>query len=266
MSRYGKLIERVFQNNYSPDARRIPFGREEFDTAADSLKMKRIKNLGDIVYSFRYRQELPQSVQDTSPEGLEWVILGAGVGSYEFRLGTKAKIVVAANRQEIKVPDATPEIVRMYAPGTDEQALLTRVRYNRVLDIFLGLTCYSIQNHLRTTVTDMGQIEVDEIYFGVSKNGAHYVMPCQAKSPGDSFGVAQVYQDFLLCAQRYPTAICRPIAFQFTGENSMAVLELITSEDDDVLTLAVVDEKHYVLEKREHISDDDLRVYANPDA
>lgn len=46
---------------------------------------------------------------------------------------------------------------------SDEQALLARVRYNRLLDIFLGLATYSLQNHLRTSVTDIGQIEVDEI-------------------------------------------------------------------------------------------------------
>jgi hypothetical protein len=33
--------------------------------------------------------------------------------------------------KSVKVPDATPEIVSHYAPGTDEQALLTRARYNQ---------------------------------------------------------------------------------------------------------------------------------------
>jgi hypothetical protein len=39
------------------------------------------------------------------------------------------------------------------------------VRYNRLLYIFLGLTTYSLQNHLRTTVKSVGgsQIAIDEI-------------------------------------------------------------------------------------------------------
>src|SRR5437868_1630175 len=41
----------------------------------------------------------------------------------------------------------------------DEQALLARVRYNRLVDIFTGVTCYSLQNHLRTAVPEMGQVE-----------------------------------------------------------------------------------------------------------
>lgn len=85
------------------------------------------------------------------------------------------------------------------------------MRYNRLIDVFTGLTCYSIQNHLRTTVLNIGQIEIDEIYLGISKRGAHYVIPCQAKSPGDRFGIVQVMQDIEFCKDRYPGAICKPI-------------------------------------------------------
>ena len=49
-----------------------------------------------------------------------------------------------------KIPDGTPSIVRKYSIS-DEQALSAIVRYNRLIDIFLGVTCYSLQNHLRTT-------------------------------------------------------------------------------------------------------------------
>jgi len=42
----------------------------------------------------------------------------------------------------------------MYALG-DEQALLAKLRYNRLLDIFTGVVCYSLQNHLRTNVPGM---------------------------------------------------------------------------------------------------------------
>ena len=66
----------------------------------------------------------------------------------------------------IKIPDATPEIVSAYSMS-DEQALLAKIRYNRLLDVFLGVSAHSLQNHLRTTVKDIGQIEVDEIYVAV---------------------------------------------------------------------------------------------------
>ena len=75
-----------------------------------------------------------------------------------------------------KIPDATPGIIGKYT-FSDEQAVLARVRYNRLIDIFLGITCYSLQNHFRTTVPGMGQVETDEMYVGVDKSGAHYVIP-----------------------------------------------------------------------------------------
>ena len=68
---------------------------------------------------------------------------------------------------------------------SDEQALLAKVRYNRLIDVFLGVAAYSLQNHLRTTVSDVGQLEIDEIYVGVDRQGRQYVMPVQAKGGSD---------------------------------------------------------------------------------
>ena len=74
---------------------------------------------------------------------------------------------------ETKIPDATPGVITMYALG-DEQALLAKLRYNRLIDIFTGVACYSLQSHLRTTVPNIGQVETDEIYIGIDRRGAHY--------------------------------------------------------------------------------------------
>lgn len=262
-SKYSQVIASVFKRRYKKGARAVPFSRDDLVDAHDKLKLSRTKNIGDIPYSFRFRRELPKKIIDTAPKDSEWIILGVGNASYEFRLASPGKIAPSTNRERIPVLDATPEIVRQYAPGTDEQALLTRARYNRLVDMFLGLTCYSIQNHLRTTVADVGQIEVDEIYLGVNKRGAHYVIPCQAKSPGDRFGIVQVMQDILLCREKYPNAICRPIALQFQGPNDVAMLELAIAHDGDLLRLNVVDEKHYRLSLRSEVSQEQIRLLSD---
>ena len=261
MSKYYEIISRVFGDNFTPGSRVIPINREELAEACDELSIPRIKNLGDIPYSYRFRKELPASIKEQSPEGCEWIIVGSGVGRYEFRLASPAKIAPAPHRQKTKIPDATPEIVKRYAPGTDEQALLTKVRYNRLIDVFTGLTCYSIQNHLRTTVLNIGQIEIDEIYLGISKRGAHYVIPCQAKSPGDRFGIVQVMQDIEFCKDRYPGAICKPIALQFLSSSEVAVLEFSVETDNDIYKLSVVDERHYQLTSKDGIHDEDIAAY-----
>lgn len=258
MSKYDNIITKVFMNNYKKGAITVPFNRNELAFACDDLDIPRIKNLGDIPYSYRFRKELPDIIRQVCPPNSEWIIIGTGVGIYEFRLASPGKIIPTLNRQRIKIPDATPEIVKKYAPGTDEQALLTKVRYNRLIDLFTGLTCYSIQNHLRTTVQNIGQIEIDEIYLGVSKKGAHFIIPCQAKSPGDRFGIVQVMQDIEFCRTRYPNAICKPIALQFLTENDVAILELAVEESAGIFHLSVVDERHYKLVGKEGITDNEI--------
>jgi hypothetical protein len=92
---------------------------------------------------------------------------------------------------ETKIPDATPGIIAKYALS-DEQALLAKVRYNRLIDIFTGVTCYSLQNHLRTTVPGIGRVETDEMYIGVDRRGAQYVFPVQAKAEGTSLELSRL--------------------------------------------------------------------------
>lgn len=263
MSKYSEIIKDVFFTKYKKGATVVSFNREDLVVSCEKLGYTRIKNLGDIPYSFRFRRELPTEIKNTISANEEWVIVGAGIAKYEFRLAAPAKISPSTNRQLIKIPDATPEILKLYAPGTDEQALLTKVRYNKLIDMFLGLACYSVQNHYRTTVKGIGQIEVDEIYVGINKRGTHFVIPCQAKSIGDRFGIVQVLQDIELCRQRYPMAICRPIAVQFITNNEVAILELSVSNDNSVLKLAVVDEKHYSLVPQDQISITELTQLKN---
>jgi hypothetical protein len=155
-----------------------------------------------------------------------------------------------------KVPDATPGVVAKYSLS-DEQALLAKVRYNRLVDIFTGVACYSLQNHLRTTVPSMGQVETDEIYIGVDKKGAHYVFPIQAKGGNDKLHIVQIEQDVAVCANKFPSLICRPIGAQFMAEGVIALFEFEEGEDGILISA----EKHYKLVPPEEVTDADLAKY-----
>jgi hypothetical protein len=155
-----------------------------------------------------------------------------------------------------KVPDATPGIVAKYALS-DEQSLLAKVRYNRLVDIFTGVTCYSLQNHLRTTVPEMGQVETDELYIGVDKKGAHYVFPIQAKGGKDRLNVVQIEQDFAVCATKFPLLVCRPIGAQFMEDGAIALFEFESGENGVVIS----SEKHYKLVAPEDVTEADLETY-----
>lgn len=255
-NRYDAIIERVFLEHYSPGALSFEFTREEFEYKAKELGVKLPKNVGDVIYSFRYRKDLPGAICATASVGLEWIIEGAGRARYRFRLASANRIVPNPQMVTIKVPDATPEIITAYAQS-DEQALLAKVRYNRLIDVFLGIATYSLQNHLRTTVKNIGQIEIDEIYVGVDKFGRQFVVPVQAKGGSDKHGVVQTQQDIACCAEKFPMLICRAVSAQFMSDDKIALFEL-TVEDGDI---KVVEERHYQLVPSSDISAADLKAY-----
>ena len=224
-NRYSQLIEGVFFDSYRKGLKQFEFAREDLELKAQELGIKLPKNLGDVVYAIRYRTDLPERILATQQKGREWIIEGAGTARYRFRLVSATRISPSENLVTIGIPDATPELIRAYALD-DEQALLAIVRYNRLIDTFLGLTTYSLQNHLRTTVKGIGQIEIDELYFGVDRNGCHFAIPVQAKGGKDQIGVVQTSQDIAFVAQRFPGMRCRAISAQFIPDGSVAMFEL----------------------------------------
>lgn len=256
-NRYVAIIQHIFDNHYVAGETEFEFVRGEVETVASDLGIELPKNLGDVIYSFRYRVELPEAIKSTAAPGLEWIIEGNGRAKYRFKQAKLNRIVPREDLVTVKIPDATPEIIGVNALG-DEQGLLAKVRYNRLIDIFLGIAAYSLQNHLRTTVKGLGQIEIDEIYVGVNSNGQQYIIPVQAKGGNDKHGATQTEQDMRCCAEKFPDLICRAVSAQFMEDNRIAMFEL-TVDDGEI---KVVREKHYRLVPSSEISSTDLNIYA----
>jgi hypothetical protein len=258
LNRYQALISRIFHDHFKAGLTEFEFERNELNSNAKKLKIKLPDNLGDVIYSFRYRASLPQDVSATAERGKEWIIEPAGRSRYRFKLARLSRIVPRDGLLTIKIPDATPEIIVANAL-TDEQALLAKVRYNRLIDIFLGITTYSLQSHLRTTVPKMGQIEIDEVYVGVNRNGQQFVVPVQAKTGEDKLGAIQTLQDIACCAQKFPTLTCRPVSAQFMKKVDVIVLFELAIRGEDV---KIVEERHYQLVPADSIQPEDLKSYA----
>ena len=241
-SRYHQLIEKIFFDGYTKGVTEIPFERNALKLAAKTLGIVLPDNLGDVIYSIRFRTPMPEKVLATQSKGREWIIELVGRSKYRFRLAKENRIVPHSNLATIRIPDSTPEIIAAYALN-DEQALLAKVRYNRLIDIFLGVTTYSLQNHLRTSVKGIGQIEIDELYVGLDKFGCHYVIPVQAKGGTDQISTVQTAQDVAWCKQKFPTLRCRAISAQFVASDQIALFELKIEDDQ----LRVIEERHYKL-------------------
>jgi SAM-dependent methyltransferase len=257
-NRYAAIIEDVFFSKYKTGGREVAFERVEVEACAKKLRIALPKNLGDLVYSFRYRANLPAKIVALAKAKEVWVIRPVGRGKYKFALIPDISIVPNEAMAVTKVPDSTPGVVIKYG-FDDEQALLAKLRYNRLVDIFTGVTCYSLQNHLRTTTPEMGQVETDEIYIGVDKKGAHYVFPIQAKGGTDKLNVVQIEQDFAVCAAKFPLLVCRPIAAQFMEHGVIALFEF----EQGAKGVGISSEKHYKLVPPKEVTDEDLKTYAS---
>jgi hypothetical protein len=253
---YQALIERIFFDHYLDGTISIEFDRGDIPIMAESLGLERPKNLGDVIYAMRYRTPMPEKILATQPKGMEWIIEGAGRSKYRFILVPLNRILPRIDLKTISIPNGTPEIIRVYALD-DEQALLAIVRYNRLIDVFLGLTTFSLQNHLRTTVKGIGQIEIDELYLGLDRNGCHYVIPVQAKAGKDQISVVQTKQDIAWCKQKFPGVRSRAISAQFIEDDKVAMFELAIENDQ----IVVVDEKHYRLVAADMIERDAVVDY-----
>ena len=131
------------------------------------------------------------------------------------------------------------------------------IKAEELIDVFTGLTCYSMQNHLRTKILDNVRIETDELYVGIDKRGVHYVLPIQAKGGGERIGSVQIRQDFDLCADKFPDAICRSIGAQFMEDDVIALFEFELAASD----IKIVAEKHYRLVSNDDLTKQELEQY-----
>ncbi len=249
---YDNIIAKIFENHYQEGITEFEFDREEFVQVAQEIGGMVPKNLGDINYSFRFRKSLPDSITSTAPEGQEWHILLSGRGHYRFVLSVEDKIIPTDLLAEIRIPDSTPGLISLYA-YSDEQALLAILRYNRLLDIFTGKTCYSLQNHLRTTVPHIGQVETDEVYVGLDQQGTHYVFPVQAKGHSDKIGLVQIEQDLALCEHKFNGLVCVPIAAQFMERDLISMFSFKPTPNG----IRISAEVHYRLVPAEEFSNED---------
>ena len=81
-AQYIPIISHIFENHWKRGVATFEFDRDEMIEAAKTLGIDRPLNLGDLIYSFKFRKELPDSIIETAPEGKSWLLESAGVSRY----------------------------------------------------------------------------------------------------------------------------------------------------------------------------------------
>lgn len=229
-----EVIIRVFQKHWKPDRREVLFTmddiREAITVVATLRSGYKENNVADVRYEYTSgRRPLPDAINRHGP----WMIQGRGKAKYAFvRLSSTPTVELQEGLLTILLPDATPEIVLEYA-GEDEQGLLAKVHYNRLLDVFLSITCYHLQNHWRNFVTGKGQCEIDDLYVGLNTMGKQFVIPVEAKCAKERLSKTQIVQIVDFARERYPRLIIRPVGVQEMQDGSVVLIEFTPAAHPD---------------------------------
>ncbi|MBS1252775.1 MAG: hypothetical protein MAG451_01817 [Anaerolineales bacterium] len=248
MSLYDRLIAEIFHRHDGPNHDEFEFDREEMREILEEWG-ETVRNLGDVPYSYRGgRRPFPEEITATG----NWVIEGRGRGRYAFRrLARSPYISVPSDLQTINILDATPDIILKYG-STDEQGLLAKVRYNRLIDTFLGITAYHLQGHLRAYIAESGQIEIDDLYLGVDTDGTQFVIPVEAKTEAESLGVIQVVNLNAFGRENYPQLTLRSVAVKAWEDGTIYCIQFNGAVDSD--GIEVIKYKRYRLIREEALA------------
>ena len=181
------------------DPKWIPFTKERLVHHSNQLYLHglvsdpiSVKNIPDIIYSFRAREDLPEEIIS----GGNVAIIGCGKGAYAFAAIDRPNRISLPKAVSVKkVVDAVPDWARAYM-GDDEQGNLTKIASNHLIRDYLSLKdAFRLQSHLRMGVPKYGQVEVDEIYVGITQTNESIIIGVEAKdkSEKDLLNVSQLF-------------------------------------------------------------------------
>ena len=72
-NRYQAILVKIFSNHGGSNKKDFLFERDEIRTVANQLKIQLPKNIGDVLYSQRYRAEWPEAIKSAIPRDTIWL-------------------------------------------------------------------------------------------------------------------------------------------------------------------------------------------------
>jgi len=227
---YVPILREIVKRKYTEGTQRIEFTKQDIETVADELGIK-VGNAADLVYRMRARTRLPDDILDLGFT----VLRGIGRGQYVLEVGGEA-VVRVPEHEILDHNDQTPLPVRRLLPENlvdlDEQGLLTMVGYCKLLDHFTGLTVYRLRSHVRKSVPNVGQAELDEIDVGVAlrDDDIPVVFPLEAKAADEVINKVQVATAVAYCQTYFPGHEIRPIVVKLTYDGVLHVPKRAVSD------------------------------------
>ncbi len=222
---YVPILRELVRRFREPNGQRVVFTVRDVRQVAADLGIE-IGNAPDLVYRMRARTRLPDDILDMGFT----ILRGVGRGRYALEIGGEA-VIRLPEHEVLSHNDQTPLPVRRLLPENlvelDEQGLLTVVGYCKLLDHFTGLTVYRLRSHVRRSVPNIGQAELDEIDVGVAlrDDDTPVVFPMEAKAADEVINRVQVATAVAYCQTYFPGHEIRPIVVKLTYDGILHFLE-----------------------------------------
>ena len=177
-----------------------------------------------------------------------------GRGRYQFEKASSGIIEVPVKELTPAI-NQTPMPVRRLLPETmaemDEQALLSVVGYCQLLDHFTGMKVYRLRSHVRKSVPQVGQAELDAIDVGIASgdDDVPVIFPIEAKAVSDELNRVQIFNMIRYAEHYFPRFKVRPLALKVDYQSAVHLMEFnVASRPGD---LRIVRSSSYAIDTSE---------------
>jgi hypothetical protein len=222
---YVPILVDIFQRKYQDGDEIVEFTLDEVRETAERLDIK-IRNPSDLIYRMKSRTKLPSEILD---KGFK-IIKIVKKGVYQFQLG-ESTIVDLTRENVFQIQDTTPVAVRRFLEEKlseiDEQGLLTIIHYCDLLSHFTGLKIYRLKSHVRKSIVNIGQVEVDEVDIGIGLDSLEtpIIFPIEAKSASDPLNWTQIANQVNFSKQLFLNYVIRPIGIKVDYDSLLHIIE-----------------------------------------
>lgn len=135
--------------------------------------------------------------------------------------------------------------------------LLQIIRENRIVDSFVGFSCFSLPPHPRKTLSSQAQLTIDEMYFGIDKFGHKQVMPVVSLGKEQPLWLSMALRIWESYYAEYASDTCHPIITRFITEKVIAFWVFELSQNH----FGLETERHYRLVRPDELTKEEMAGY-----
>jgi hypothetical protein len=228
---YRSILLWVFhKGTQDPATGDLLFTQADLRRAADELQLE-VRNFPDLTYNLRSRSPLPPEILEAGYTTI--AIRGRGkyalvTGEDTVEVPTGTDVATVSTR---KIPTAIRDMLR-----TDEQSILSAIRYMDLVSDFIGTKAYHLQGHLRTSGGFGQQVEADDVWIARYPNRSRTVLPIEAKGPRERIGRHQMMSTIDAVLKKIPGFPVIPLAVQLEESGLVIMIQFVFQMIEERIT------------------------------